>query len=442
MRLPFFGKKHNPHVVPLPETLDCGYNVMFRVDGPPPSVEDLQPIIEKWLDTHADEAMRSDCKEWMDQGSLLLQVGTRQELNLPSREILQAFGMGETEERRLAEFTHAVNVVSSGSMQHAGIALWCTIAAARALAQAFEGVILDFEIGRLLDVDSHGERIPAEAVFHVQEHILIPSSVNKRGVAWMTTLGMGRFGLPNLQITEAPPDLVDLLSTVINTVAHELVITVMKLNSDSEETQTGFSIADGMRVSQKSVALALDMEPEEPEAGVRGWTMIGLEYQPKKRNQEAFINLVAPEGFRSDKGVWLHSLLTDLFGTEDTLRHVDHDSGAMQEAHERAVAELPAVKQRFQDGLETGETLFVKYGFDVPGEDFHEFMWLTVNTWQGDHLQAQLANDPDYRRDLQAGQTIELRDEDVYDWLLTGPNDEAEGGYTADVVREEGIQPE
>lgn len=61
-------------------------------------------------------------------------------------------------------------------------------------------------------------------------------------------------------------------------------------------------------------------------------------------------------------------------------------------------------------------------------------MWIVVNTWVGDSLQGQLANEPHLRLDLRAGQRIELHDADIFDWMLRLPEGEAEGGYTTRVL--------
>lgn len=119
------------------------------------------------------------------------------------------------------------------------------------------------------------------------------------------------------------------------------------------------------------------------------------------------------------------------------LRTVEPDSEAMEAAHLRAVQELPVAKRRFQDGLQPGETLYVKHGFPT-GDEGHEYIWLVVNTWSDDRLRGQIANDPRLRLDLHAGQEVELRDADVFDWMVSLRDGTREGGYTVAVVEREG----
>jgi uncharacterized protein YegJ (DUF2314 family) len=65
-------------------------------------------------------------------------------------------------------------------------------------------------------------------------------------------------------------------------------------------------------------------------------------------------------------------------------------------------------------------------------------MWLAVNTWTGDRIKAQLMNNPQIRMDLRAGQVVEIRETEVYDWALRRQDGQMEGGYTNRVVMREG----
>jgi uncharacterized protein YegJ (DUF2314 family) len=69
-------------------------------------------------------------------------------------------------------------------------------------------------------------------------------------------------------------------------------------------------------------------------------------------------------------------------------------------------------------------------------------MWVAVSTWTGNRFKGQLANHPDVRRDLRAGQTVEIAEPDVYDWMIQLPDGRTEAGYTTDVVEQEGRKRE
>ena len=82
------------------------------------------------------------------------------------------------------------------------------------------------------------------------------------------------------------------------------------------------------------------------------------------------------------------------------------------------------------------EDAIVLYGF--PTRESQEYMWIAINTWTGHHLKGQLANDPQMRLDLRAGQTVEVSESDVFDWMLQLPGGRSQGNFTKAVLEREG----
>jgi uncharacterized protein YegJ (DUF2314 family) len=439
MRLPFFGsgKGNEPIRLSLPGSLQVSFAVYFKsLRDAPPEPAALKPVMAAWLARHAREPLRSAVRDWVERGFLMLEVGPKEMLRLPPLELLQMWRPGELEERRFLEADHAVLVGTEDLLLPPRIGLWAATAGARALAEAAGGVILDPEFPRLLTIQPHQEDLPPAGRIHAAEHIMVPSSTDRRGLSWITTKGMGRFGLPELEIRDAPRNLTGSLSQLLNAVAQHLVTTALRQAQERGEPLSELEVGPEIRLEAAEIARAYGSDEPVDTEGARGWTLVRLEYHPGRKGEDSFLRLVPPQGARRDHGVWLNSLLTDLFGVEDTLRTVKSDSEAMEAAHLQAVSELPLVKQRFQAGLQPEETLIVKHGFPT-GDDHHEFMWLVVSTWKGDRIEAQLANDPQVRLDLRAGQTVELRDADVFDWAIMHADGRSEGGYTNRVVERE-----
>jgi uncharacterized protein YegJ (DUF2314 family) len=73
----------------------------------------------------------------------------------------------------------------------------------------------------------------------------------------------------------------------------------------------------------------------------------------------------------------------------------------------------------------------------VPSGDA-EHLWIAVNTWRGDRIRGQIANHPQDCPELRPGQTVELRERDVYDWILIAPDGMVGGSYTNRVVQRDG----
>jgi uncharacterized protein YegJ (DUF2314 family) len=323
--------------------------------------------------------------------------------------------------------------------------LWAATAAAHGIASALDGIVFDPVLMNLVpserlseslleSMSDGGRLLPVD-------HILVLFSVDERGAGWMTTKGMEKFGLPNLEVRQAPPGLFDRLVHVMNGLAGRLIHTVME-SPVTEGLPRSVALEREMRLGMEDIARAygVDEMPYEPEDGVRGWTLVGLEYTGRgRRGMEPFIALVPPGGARIDQGEWLYGLLNDLLGPEDpeNCDYVPGDNERMEAAHLRAVSELPEVKRRFTAGLKPGEQLYVKHGFPV--EDHHEFMWVGVSTWKGTRIHGRLANDPFERMDLRAGQNVEIGEGGVFDWMIEGLGETIEGNYTGRVAREEGL---
>lgn len=442
MRLPFFGPKKNsgPLRLPLPQSTLVAYAVYFRSQRPePPTAEQLLPVVTAWLERHARDPLRQAVREFIDRGLLQIQVGGLDLLPSPPRELLSAWRPGELEERRYAEATHMVAIFAEDLLSPPRFGFWAALGAARALAEASGGVILDPDFPRLLKLDSIQEDLPADGRIQVTDHILVPQSVDQRGLMWMTTKGVSKFGLPELEIRDAPPNLAESLGFVINATAQHLAQKLWHLYAEREEPPKELPVGPEIRIGLEDVVAAYGGDNfTGPPEGSQGWAMLRLEFHSGRGRSDDFLRLVPPVGVREKHGVWLNGVLSDLLGVgESTLRNVKTDSEAMDAAHRQAVSELPHIKQRFLAGLQPGETLIIKYGFPTQG-DQSEYMWLAVNTWRGDRIQTQLMNNPQIRLDLRAGQPVEIREGDVYDWALMRPDGEMEGGYTNRVVMRDG----
>jgi uncharacterized protein YegJ (DUF2314 family) len=266
---------------------------------------------------------------------------------------------------------------------------------------------------------------------------VIPQSVDERGVSWITTKGLAKFGLPELQMKGAPPNLTQSLWPIVNGTAHMLFQRVGELSEQTGEPVKELVLPQETRFDFSLVAASVGKDPEPPPEGARGWTMLGFNYEPGGPEHDSFLTIGPPPSYRGKAGVWFNSMLSDLLGADDTLRHVKHDTETMEAAHLQAMGELPTIRGRFQGGLQPGEQLLVKHGFEVPNGG-HEYMWLVVNTWHGDRLCCQLANQPQYRMDLRAGMEFDLTESQIFDWVLISADGSQYGGWTNRVVESEG----
>jgi uncharacterized protein YegJ (DUF2314 family) len=348
------------------------------------------------------------------------------------------------------------------------VGLWATMATARALAASLPGgVLMDPEFPRLMPLND-GPAIPASGQVRVVDHILVQVSHTRNRLIWMVTSGMGRFGLPDVELRDAPPNLASNLLPVVNGIAQRLIERAMRFTQETGHFEENASRPEylplraemTLRLSDVRRAYEEIEEPEEeagedspsdafpafaedfPEESLPRWddgaepaVRVRLEMHPGQRGQPALIRILPPAAYRGSSGVWLNEMLTELFGSDPQLALIERGDAAMEEAHQRAKEELPRVRSRFLSGFRSGEVLHVKHGF--PTEDGHEYMWIAVTGWDDDRIRGSLANDPQYRDDLRAGQTVEIHEDEVFDWLIVHADGRMEGAYTNRIIEEQ-----
>jgi len=64
-------------------------------------------------------------------------------------------------------------------------------------------------------------------------------------------------------------------------------------------------------------------------------------------------------------------------------------------------------------------------------------MWIEVQRWSQGRVSGLLANDPQDRPDLKAGQSVGIAEADVYDCMLMKPDGTYEGNLTAEVLEKQ-----
>lgn len=429
-----FGSRKGPTRVPL-----AAGRTMLAVYAAPaaaPDAESLRSVVLAGLPAMAEGPLAEAIALYAEQ-MLMLACEPRGACPEVPMDYVRLFRLGEQEEESLRRATHVLLV---GGMDVPGgppFGFWCALAAARILARHFGGVILETDVARILPLAQYGDPLPADGVPRPAELLVVPQSVDPRtGLGWITTKGMGHFGLPEVQIENVPANLIEPLGGVINGLCLALLRETARQARAFDGPLRTLELPPEFRVSYRDTLEAYAPAPEtaEPPAGARGWTLVRLRFDRGRRGADSFLTMLPPARFAGSHGEWLNTVLGDLFAPGDPVVEVPGDSERMEAAHLEAVSGLPAVRERFQDGLEPGAQLYVKHGFPYGDGSRREYMWVVVATWGRGRIRGHLANDPVYRMDLRGGQVIELGEGEVFDWLLLHPDGRQEGGYTQAVA--------
>lgn len=274
---------------------------------------------------------------------------------------------------------------------------------------------------------------PVSGWVKVTDHIIVPFSVQEDGLGWMTSKGMNKFGLPEIEFTGVPPALASDLIDVMNGLAGYLVRQARSArdNSLALPEVLDFPVRELIESLKEPGA-----EASSADANLDAFrTRLGLTYCPaEEEDMSSFLTVHPPPDFDHSQENWYYQILEDLWGRKQTLVNVEGD--LLNQAHKRAREELPVLKERFTAGLSPGEIAMVKCGFPYGDGDEQEFMWVTLEQWQGERLVGLLSNHPVHRTDLEAGQRLELAEEDIFDWTLHDSSGNWLGGYTDSIVRE------
>jgi len=224
--------------IPLEATPTFGLVVYCRLENghSAPDSEELLRYGADWAEAHIAEPMRTGIQEFLRQDLINLFIHDRAEMPEPPDDILRAYNPGETEERRFRNANHAFVIGSPDLLTAPRIGMWSVIAAARGIAAALPGgVIVDPEFPRLLPLEQLAEDLPVDGEIRVPDHILIPYySDSRTGLLSITTKGMARFGLPDIEVRNAPPNLAGSLMPVLNGLAQRLTISAMRVVAECD----------------------------------------------------------------------------------------------------------------------------------------------------------------------------------------------------------------
>jgi len=112
---------------------------------------------------------------------------------------------------------------------------------------------------------------------------------------------------------------------------------------------------------------------------------------------------------------------------------VTHDEAVLAASRRARDRLRGTLKPRFIAGLPQGERLMVKAPFKTPAGGL-EWMWVRIARWDGPRIHGVLENDPVHVRNLRAGAHVEVREDDVLDYILFRDDGSKEGNETAELL--------
>jgi len=260
----------------------------------------------------------------------------------------------------------------------------------------------------------------------IVNHITIHAYNNEMGDGIRAiTLGMAKFGLPDVVINNFSWSLSEPMGNLINLVSQSLLegmtpdeSKTLTLNINKLKNKTH---KERLRESLKDNAVT-ELKLNYGQATVE-------EGDPDNFLLEILFDLAEGNNLseKQDKTV------SSLFGWEDTIASVRHDDTILA-ASQRAKNKLNSLRKDFQSGLEPGEFILLKAPFETDTGG-NEWMWVEVLSWNGKTIKGLLKNEPYHVPGLRAGSEVTINQEDVFDYIRNFSNGTSEGNETGTLMQ-------
>jgi hypothetical protein len=238
------------------------------------------------------------------------------------------------------------------------------------------------------------------------------------------TLGMSKFGLPDVVIEDFSWSMERGMGNVINLFCQFMA-------EGAVVKESGAFDLDLRALKDKKLR---DREMKSLQSNATAVALLTLKKGKWEKGDphNRLIEIAFDRYSGSDVHARQEQMLCSLFGSEDKIIRVRHDERLLA-ASETAKAKLPLLYEAFTTGLEPGEFILVKAPFATIYCGY-EWMWVEVTTWKGNQLKGILKNEPFDIPTLHAGQPVELKQEDVFDYVRHYRDGREEGNETGAII--------
>jgi len=291
----------------------------------------------------------------------------------PSIKSLQYFGRGLSQQQAEALQNSEQALILTFSLPKEQ--LWRGMRAATQLASSLAheagGLLWDEEARLVFAPDAWDkQRINdwAEQVPDISDHIVV-HLYKKRDYVRAISLGMAKFGLPDIIINDFPWSLNDNMVNIISLFG--------QATAEGATIEKAGEFDLDIRAIKNSQLRERQVTSLKPNATAKTLLLLREGTQEAGDPNNRLIEIT----FERYPGSNIHEkqvkMLSDLFGWEDSLSYANHDD-VLLSASRRAREELPALRAAFNTGLTPGEFIQIKASFKTPDENT-EWMWVELD---------------------------------------------------------------
>jgi hypothetical protein len=375
-------------VLPVPEAVSATY--MVPVPAPMSTVEARQEAT-KAVKARLTGPLRTLTAEWLAKGIVKVSV---EAAGMPPPGLMDKALFGTPEQRVFLAHAHAfVRFSATQRASLIGIQEWKARGPAAALAADLGAPVLDPQALQVLTAEDALAALPDTA-------LTIPASIgddvsiglafkpwvrvhniDHLGVIAVMTDGMRRFGLPELRMGPASPDLREELTTILTGVAFRIWSDLLARAQDTPNAVGLLHLPRFLRVPAEIDIHRRDLDRAN---GVpnRGGTFvtIGLQFDPAQGEDPGdWLTVCPPASWDTNWEDFIAETCHAMFGFEKPPWHYMPELGALLDALGEAARTLPEARSRFLRGdLPPGGRLMVRYD----AADADELRWARVESWE------------------------------------------------------------
>lgn len=422
------GADSTPLLIPIEQ--DTVY-VEFAIYYLPEASTDPMPAVRAQLvGEYADLKLVSEMPDSITDRYLLayMESDVQNEYAPPDLDSIKYFGQGLSldQAKALQSSTQALILIFAHPKDKAMDCLPVANQLVEQVARATNGLIWDEGTREVFSSDAwHETRLAKwhEGLPDVTNHITIHAYSTGEYVRAIT-LGMSKFGLPDIVINEFSWSLQRSMGNLINVTAQAMVegilpaaygeadLDLRDLKHPVMRSENVDTLYDNAEAVAHLTLLEGTWEEGDP---ANALVQIGFDRYPGK-------DLYA----RQDK------MLGAIWGWEDSITRIDHNEELLTASRE-AATHLPALRDAFNKGLQPGEYILLKAPFDTP-KGGSEWMWVEVTSWQGNNIDGLLKNQPFDIPELHAGQNVKVNQDDVFDYIHHHADGTTSGNTTGEII--------
>jgi hypothetical protein len=378
----------NELVLPVPKTVSATYIV--PVPTPMSAVEARQQA-SKAVEAKLTGPLRTLIAEWLAKGKVKVEV---EAAGPPPPGLLDKELFGTPEQR--AFLTRARAFVRFSATQRAsliGMQEWKARGPAAVLAADLGAPVLDPQALQVLTAEDALAALPdttSTIPASISDGITIGlefkpwvrvDDAEYLGMIAVMTDGMRRFGLPELKMGPASPDLREELTTLLNGVAFRVWSDLIARAQDTPNAAGLLNLPRFLRVPTEMDIHRRDLDRANgvPNRGGMS-TVIGLQFDPpQSEGSGSWLTVCPPACWDTSWEDFIADTCHAMFAFEKPPWHYMPEFGALMDALAEAAQTLPEARSRFLGGdLPPGGRLMVRY--DAAGAD--ELRWARVESWE------------------------------------------------------------